>query len=90
MELKNYYFILGVPRTATARDILRAYRDLAKLYHPDRVGPQGTATFQDIVEAYAVLSDPERRRHYNQSLAEFVDVRPAPLGGSAYPYGQII
>ena len=95
MELKDYYFILGVPRTATARDILHAYRELAKLYHPDRVGPQGTATFQDIVEAYEVLSDPERRRHYTESLSQFVDVtasappverpprtadpRPAPL-----------
>src|SRR5262245_60353752 len=78
MELKNYYFILGVPRTATARDILRAYRELAKLYHPDRTGPQSTATFQDIVEAYEVLSDPERRQHYNYSLSEFVDVTPVP------------
>jgi DnaJ-class molecular chaperone len=84
MELKDYYFILGVPQTATARDILHAYRELAKLYHPDRVGPQGTETFQDIVEAYEVLSDPERRRHYTDSLSQFVDVttaapRPAQL-----------
>jgi DnaJ-class molecular chaperone len=86
MELKDYYFILGVPRTATARDILHAYRELAKLYHPDRVGPQGTATFQDIVEAYAVLSDPERRRHYTESLSQFVDVTAsAPPVGSARP-----
>jgi molecular chaperone DnaJ len=86
MELKDYYFILGVPRTATARDILHAYRELAKLYHPDRVGPQGTATFQDIVEAYEVLSDPERRRHYTNSLSQFVDVTPsAPPVGSARP-----
>ena len=84
MELKDYYCILGVPRTATARDILRAYRDLAKRYHPDRLGPQSTATFQDIVEAYEVLSDPERRRHYNQSLSEVVDVPPAasPVGSA--------
>jgi molecular chaperone DnaJ len=85
MELKDYYFVLGVSRTATARDILRAYRDLAKLYHPDRVGPQGTATFQDIVEAYEVLSDPERRQHYNQSLSEFVEVISSPPVGSARP-----
>lgn len=84
MELKDYYFILGVPRTATDRDILRAFRELAKLYHPDRVGPQGTASFQDIVEAYNVLSDPERRRHYNHSLSEHVDVTPpvAPVAAA--------
>ena len=86
MELKDYYFILGVPRTATDRDILHAYRELAKLYHPDRVGAQGTATFQDIVEAYAVLSDPERRRHYTESLSQCVDVTAsAPPVGSAHP-----
>ena len=57
--------------------------------HPDRVGPQGTATFQDIVEAYEVLSDPERRRHYTDSLSQFVDVTasapPVPPVGSARP-----
>lgn len=79
MELKDYYFILGVPRTATARDILRAFRELAKLYHPDIAGPQGTASFQDIIEAYEILSNPERRRHYNLSLSEHVDPRaPEP------------
>jgi curved DNA-binding protein CbpA len=86
MELKDYYFILGVPRTATERDILRAFRELAKLYHPDRAGQQGTASFQDIVEAYEILSDPERRRHYNHSLSEYVDVIPsAPPVRSARP-----
>jgi DnaJ-class molecular chaperone len=86
MELKDYYFILGVPRTATERDILRAFRELAKLYHPDRVGQQGTASFQDIVEAYEILSDPERRRHYNHSLSEYINVIPvAPPVGSARP-----
>lgn len=87
MELKDYYFILGVPRTATARDILRAFRELAKLYHPDIAGPQGTASFQDIVEAYEILSDPERRRHYNLSLSEHVDLRApeTPLGTRPQP-----
>lgn len=82
MELKDYYFILGVPRTATERDILRAFRELAKLYHPDRAGQQGTSSFQDIVEAYEILSDPERRRHYNHSLSEYVEVTPStpPVG----------
>lgn len=84
MELKDYYFILGVPRTATERDILRAFRALAKLYHPDRVGQQGTSSFQDIVEAYEILSDPERRRHYNHTLSEYVEVSSStPPAGSA-------
>ena len=86
MELKDYYFILGVPRTATGRDILHAFRELAKLYHPDRVGQQGTSSFQDIVEAYEILSDPERRRHYNHSLSDYVGVTPSvPPVGRARP-----
>jgi len=86
MELKDYYFILGVPQTATERDILRAFRELAKLYHPDRVGQQGTSSFQDIVEAYEILSNPERRRHYNHSLSDYVGTTPsAPTVGGAWP-----
>jgi curved DNA-binding protein CbpA len=41
MELKDYYFILGVPRTATGRDILHAYRELAKLGYPFNAGQMG-------------------------------------------------
>jgi DnaJ-domain-containing protein 1 len=83
---KDYYFILGVPRTITTRDLQKVFRELAKQYHPDRVGAQGTPAFQDIVEAYQVLSDPERRDAYHQALlaAEAVQrARPEPmLGGS--------
>ena len=68
MVEKDYYAILGVPRTAGAEEIRDAFRELAKKYHPDRVGPEGTAFFQDIVQAYAVLSDPQKRREYNQHL----------------------
>jgi molecular chaperone DnaJ len=68
MATKNYYTILGVLPTESARGIREAFRELAKRYHPDRVGPQGTRLFQDIVEAYQVLSDPERRQYYTQSL----------------------
>jgi DnaJ-class molecular chaperone len=86
MSPKDYYFILGVPRTATTRDILRAFRELAKLYHPDRVVPQGTASFQDIVKAYEVLSDPKQRRQYNHRLSEPAIVTLSePRPGSARP-----
>jgi len=68
MATKDYYLILGVSRTESASGIRDAFRELAKRYHPDRVGPTETSFFQDIVGAYQVLSDPERRKHYNQGL----------------------
>lgn len=68
MPAKDYYLILGVPRTASTSGIRSAFRELAKRYHPDRIGPQGTSFFQEITEAYDVLSNPERRRVYNQKL----------------------
>jgi molecular chaperone DnaJ len=68
MGHKDYYVILEVPPTATTRGIQRAFRALAQRYHPDRVGPQGTSAFQDIVEAYQVLSDPARRDVYDRRL----------------------
>jgi molecular chaperone DnaJ len=87
MAAKNYYMILGVSRQESARGIQEAFRSLAKRYHPDRTGPQGTAAFQDIVEAYQVLSDPARRGLYNQGLrhAEGAShVTPEPI---APPFG---
>src|SRR2546425_12079405 len=68
MALRDYRLILGVSRTETARGIQNTFRDLVKKLHPDRVGPQGTAAFQDLVEAYQVLSDPERRQAYRHQL----------------------
>ena len=68
MDERNYYLILGVPYTESERGIRKAFRGLAKTCHPDRVGPRGTRHFQDIMEAYSVLSDPERRKAYNASL----------------------
>ena len=66
--IKDTLEALGVPHTESDRGIRKAFRDLAKTHHPDRVGPGGTRRFQDIMEAYTVLSDPERRREYNDSL----------------------
>jgi hypothetical protein len=68
MAPKDYYLILGVPRTETPRGIRKAFYDLAKQYHPDRAGAQGTAAFQEILEAYHVLSEAGRRRDYNTLL----------------------
>lgn len=57
--MKDYYSILGVSRTATADEIKRAYRKLASQHHPDKGGDTGK--FQEIEEAYRVLSDPQQR-----------------------------
>jgi molecular chaperone DnaJ len=63
---KDYYEILGVPRNATKEQIREAYRRLAMLYHPDRnKSPEAEEKFKEISEAYAVLSDDEKRRQYD-------------------------
>ena len=73
--LKNYYVVLGVHRGENAKGIRAAYKDLAKQFHPDRIGEQGNKTFQEISEAYQTLSDPEKRRLYNHSLDQQEDAR---------------
>lgn len=73
MEFKDYYRILGVSRQASDEDIKKAYRRLARKCHPD-VNPGDRAAeerFKEINEAYAVLSDPERRRRYDQLGADW-------------------
>jgi molecular chaperone DnaJ len=70
MQKKTYYMILGVSSTETDRGIRSAYRDLAKRLHPDVAGQQATRSFQEISEAYSILSDPQRRRDYNHELSE--------------------
>jgi DnaJ-class molecular chaperone len=68
MDGRTYYTILGVPRTESPGGIRSAYRDLAKKMHPDVAGQRATRAFQEITEAYDVLSDPQRRRAYNEEL----------------------
>ncbi|MFN3621802.1 MAG: molecular chaperone DnaJ, partial [Nitrososphaerales archaeon] len=63
----DYYEILGVPRNATKEEIKAAYRKLALQYHPDRnKSPEAEEKFKEISEAYAVLSDDEKRAQYDQ------------------------
>ena len=68
-NVRNYYEILGVSRNASADEIKKAYRTLARKYHPDR-NPGNKAAedkFKDINEAYEILSDQTRRLQYDQS-----------------------
>ena len=67
MEKRDYYDVLGVPRNASKDDIKGSYRKLALQYHPDRnKAPEATEKFKEISEAYAILSDEEKRKQYDQ------------------------
>jgi DnaJ-class molecular chaperone len=68
MPEKDHYLVLGISRAESPRGVRKAFRDLARRHHPDRAGPGGTPMFRDVVEAYRVLSDPERRRAYDAEL----------------------
>jgi WD40 repeat protein len=84
---ENYYAILGVPINADGDMLKRAYRQLARRFHPDLAGPEGALEMKRINRAYAVLSDPEQRQHYDTVLGGVVDlrrhgfVRPRPRPG---------
>lgn len=66
MEFKDYYATLGVERTATQADIKRAYRKLARKYHPDvSKEPNAESRFKDVAEAYEALGDAEKRAAYD-------------------------
>src|SRR5215470_16191587 len=64
---KDYYAILGVSCGATVTEIKRAYRKLAKQYHPDvNNNPDAAERFRELTEAYDTLTDPDRRRRYDR------------------------
>jgi DnaJ-class molecular chaperone len=90
MEFKDYYATLGVPKTASAKEIKQAFRKLARRYHPD-VNPgdkAAEAKFKDVNEANEVLGDPETRKKYDELGANWrMYERQAEAGGSPFPGG---
>ncbi|SNT33499.1 curved DNA-binding protein [Actinomadura meyerae] len=72
MAVQDPYEVLGVPRDAGQDEIQRAYRKLARAYHPDiNKDPEAEDKFKDVSEAYAILSDPEQRRRYDAFGPDF-------------------
>jgi curved DNA-binding protein len=82
MEYRDYYKVMGVARDASADDIKRAYRKLARKYHPDvSKEPNAEERFKEVGEAYEVLKDPEKRAAYDQLGANWQQgesFRPPP------------
>jgi curved DNA-binding protein len=83
-DFKDYYATLGVPKTATKDDIRKAFRKLARVYHPDVAKDKKTAEakFKEINEAYEVLSDEDKRQKYDTLGADW-DRQPPPRYGGA-------
>ena len=80
----DYYEVLGVPRDASSEQIKKAYRKLAMKYHPDVADDPGSAErFKEIGEAYAVLSDPQKRSMYDRGG----DPMGGGMGGFGFPGG---
>src|SRR6476646_9873248 len=96
MAFTNYYIVLGVPNTASFEEIKAAYRELAKKYHPDK-NPGNKAAedfFKEVQQAYAVLSNPEKRKKFDLKFSYGQTQEPkrktysTPYTGNAYQYAQ--
>ena len=80
---KDFYQVLGVPDTATPEDIKKAYRRLAKQYHPDAnpSNPSAADRFKEVSEAHTVLSDAEKRKQYD-AMRRYGAFEPRAPGGA--------
>ncbi len=93
MDYRDYYQILGVPRSASQADVKKAFRKLARQHHPDQnPGDKGAEQrFKDLNEANAVLSDPEKRKQYDALGANWEQYQRGgggrPGAGGADPFG---
>jgi curved DNA-binding protein len=90
IEFKDYYAVLGVPRDARDEDIKKAFRQLARKYHPDVAKDKtiAEAKFKEINEAHEVLSDPEKRRKYDELGANWQQPPPQPTGAGGWAGGR--
>jgi curved DNA-binding protein len=87
---RDYFKVLGVERTADAEAVKRAFRKLARQYHPD-VNPgdkSAEARFKEISEAYEVLSDPDKRRRYEQFGQYWSQAGTGGVGGTDVDFGR--
>jgi curved DNA-binding protein len=91
VKFRDYYEVLGVPRTATQEEIQRSYRKLARKYHPDvSKAKDAEDKFKEINEAYEVLKDPEKRQKYDQLGANWKagqEFRPPPGWDVRFDFG---
>src|ERR1700677_748683 len=87
---KDYYKALGVPKTATAAEIKKAYRELARKWHPDanKGSADAEERFKEITEAYNVLSDEKQRKEYDDARSMFRRGFRMPTGNRNGTGGQ--
>jgi curved DNA-binding protein len=90
VDFKDYYTTLGVSKTATDKEIKQAFRKLARKYHPDvNPGDKGAeARFKEVNEANEVLSDPDKRKKYDELGANWRAYENAPPGANPYAGGS--